>query len=308
MHSKTKRSKIAKMVVGHTPERTHTSICSYDAITDKMQFSQARLYFCQLLRQDAPFNLAEAALYIALEEYPELEIQTYRERLDAMAAEVSQQLPLEPYPLKILQAINHYLFETLEFQGNEQDYYDPRNSFLNEVLDRRMGIPITLSLVYLEIAHRIGFPMIGVNFPGHFLIQPQQEGMELWVDPFHQGEILFAEDCKKRLEAIYQQPVELKAEFFEAIAPQQFLIRMLNNLKHIYLNQGDLSRCIAASERILLVDPDMVMEKRDRGVLYYQQGRWVEAREDLEDYLEQIPRAQDRPLIHQLLDRITQNL
>jgi regulator of sirC expression with transglutaminase-like and TPR domain len=273
-----------------------------------MQFSQTRLYFSQLSRQDASFSLAEAALYIALEEYPELEIQSYLQRLDAMAAAVSEQLPSEPYPLKILKTINHYLFETLGFQGNEQDYYDPRNSFLNEVLDRRTGIPITLSLVYLEIAHRIGFPMTGVNFPGHFLIRPEQEGMELWVDPFNQGEILFPEDCKNRLETIYQQRVELRPEFFEAIAPRQFLVRMLNNLKHIYLNQGDLLRCLAACERILLVDPDTVMEKRDRGVLYYQLGRWVEARQDLEDYLGQIPQAPDRPLIHQLLDRITQNL
>jgi regulator of sirC expression with transglutaminase-like and TPR domain len=276
--------------------------------TKKMQFSQTRLYFCQLSRQDTPFSLAEAALYIALEEYPELEIQSYLQRLDAMAVEVSEQLPSEPYPLKILKTINHYLFETLDFQGNQQDYYDPRNSFLNEVLDRRLGIPITLSLVYLEIAHRIGFPMTGVNFPSHFLIRPEQEGMELWVDPFHQGEILFPEDCKNRLEAIYQKPVELRPEFFEAIAPRQFLVRMLNNLKHIYLDQGDLLRCLAASERILLVDPDTVIEKRDRGVLYYQLGRWVEARQDLEDYLARIPQAQDRPLISQLLDRITQNL
>jgi regulator of sirC expression with transglutaminase-like and TPR domain len=273
-----------------------------------MQFSQTRLYFCQLSRQDTPFSLAEAALHIALEEYPELEIQSYLQRLDTMAAEVSEQLPSEPYPLKILKTINHYLFETLDFQGNQQDYYDPRNSFLNEVLDRRLGIPITLSLVYLEIAHRIGFPMTGVNFPGHFLIRPEQEGMELWVDPFHQGEILFPEDCKNRLEVIYQQPVELRPEFFEAIAPRQFLVRMLNNLKHIYRDRGDLQRCLAASERILLVDPDTVMEKRDRGVLYYQLGRWVEARQDLEEYLARMPQAQDRPLISQLLDRITQNL
>jgi regulator of sirC expression with transglutaminase-like and TPR domain len=273
-----------------------------------MQFSQTRQYLCQLLRQDTPFNLAEAALYIALEEYPDLEIQTYLQRLDTMAAEVSQGLPSEPYPLKILQVINRYLFETLGFQGNERDYYDPRNSFLNEVIDRRIGIPITLSLVYLEIARRIGFPMTGINFPGHFLIRPEQEGMELWVDPFHQGEILFPEDCKHRLEVLYQQPVELRSEFFEAISPPQFLVRMLNNLKHIYLNQGDLDKCVAASERILLVDPDAVMERRDRGVLYYQLGRWVEARQDLEDYLGKIPQAQDRPLIFQLLDRITQNL
>ncbi|WP_404784722.1 SirB1 family protein [Altericista sp. CCNU0014] len=272
-----------------------------------MQFSQTRQYLRQLDR-DAPFCLAEAALYIALEEYPDLEIQPYLQRLDAMAEEVARQLPPDPYPLKILQTIDRYLFETLGFYGNERDYYDPRNSFLNEVLDRRTGIPITLSLVYLEIARRIGFPMTGINFPGHFLIRPDREDMELWVDPFHQGEILFPEDCKKRLETIYQQPVELRPEFFEPISPQQFLVRMLNNLKHIYLNRGDLHKCLAASEQILLVDPDAAMERRDRGVLYYQLGRWVEARQDLEDYLGKIPQAQDRPLIFQLLERITQNL
>jgi regulator of sirC expression with transglutaminase-like and TPR domain len=273
-----------------------------------MQFSPTRQYFCQLLRQEEPFSLAEASLYIALEEYPELDIPIYLQRLDAMAEDVSQRLPSEAYPLKILQTINRYLFEELGFCGNTQDYYSPRNSFLNEVLDRRTGIPITLSLIYLEIANRIGFPMTGVNFPGHFLIRPEQEGMELWVDPFHQGEILFPEDCKNRLEAIYQRPVALRPEFFEIISPQQFLVRMLNNLKHIYLNQGNLQKCLAASERILLIDPQAEVERRDRGVLYYQLGRWVEARQDLEDYLGQLPYAQDRPLIVQLLDRITQNL
>ncbi len=273
-----------------------------------MQFSPTRQYFCQLLHPEAAFSIAEASLYIALEEYPDLEIPVYLKRLDTMAEDVSQRLPTEPYPLKILQAINQYLFEDLGFRGNAQDYYDPRNSFLNEVLDRRMGIPITLSLVYLEIANRIGFPMVGVNFPGHFLIRPEQEGMDLWVDPFDQGEILFPEDCKNRLETIYQQTVVLRPEFFKVISPQQFLVRMLNNLKHIYLNQGNLQKCLAASERILLIDSKADLERRDRGVLYYQLGRWIEARQDLEDYLRQRPHAQDRPLMLQLLDRITQNL
>lgn len=273
-----------------------------------MQFSTSRQYLCQLLRQESPFSLAEAALYIALEEYPSLEISAYLQRLDTMADEVSQHLPSNPYPLKVLQAINRYLFEDLGFKGNEQDYYDPRNSFLNEVLDRRTGIPITLSLVYLEIASRIGFPMTGINFPGHFLIRPEQDGMEIWIDPFHQGDILFPEDCQNRLEAIYQKSVPLRPEFFEVISPRQFLVRMLNNLKHIYLKQGDLEKCLAASERILLVDPAAAMERRDRGVLYYQLGRWVEARQDLETYLEESSPSQDRSLIAQLLDRIAQNL
>jgi regulator of sirC expression with transglutaminase-like and TPR domain len=270
-----------------------------------MDFSTARQQLHRLLHQEEPFRLAQAALYIAQEEYPALSVDDHLQQLDEMAQAVSQQLPPEPYPLRIVQVINHYLFEELGFRGNEQDYYDPRNSFLNDVLARRTGIPISLSLVYLDIAAQIGFPMVGINFPGHFLIQPVQADMELFVDPFHQGDLLFEQDCQERLEQLYQRPVDLQPAFFAVITPRQFLTRMLSNLKHLYLDQGDLHKCLACSERILLVEPDLTLERRDRGLLYYQLGRWVEARQDFEDYLGQNPRAQDRPLIFQLLERMT---
>jgi regulator of sirC expression with transglutaminase-like and TPR domain len=272
-----------------------------------MEFSIARQRLYSLLHRPEPFSLAEAALYIALEEYPDLQVETYVQVLDNMAAEVSKQLPSEFYPLRILQTINRYLFEEKGFCGNERNYYDARNSFLNEVLDRRTGIPITLSLVYLEIADRIGFPMVGINFPGHFLICPQHEEMDLFIDPFHKGELLFLQDCKDRLEMMYQRPIGLFAGFFEVIKPQQFLVRMLTNLKHIYLDEGNLLRCLSVSERILLIDPEAVIERRDRGLMYYQLGRWVESRQDLEDYLGQSPWAEDRSLIFDLLERMTQN-
>jgi regulator of sirC expression with transglutaminase-like and TPR domain len=270
-----------------------------------MDFSIARQQLRRLLQQEASFRLAQAALYIAQEEYPTLSVGSYLQQLDAMAAAVAQQLPSEPYPLRIVQVINRYLFADLGFYGNEQDYYDPRNSFLNDVLERRTGIPISLSLIYLDIANQIGFPMVGINFPGHFLIRPVQADMELFVDPFHKGELLFEQDCKERLEQLYQRPVELQPDFFAVITPRQFLTRMLSNLKHLYLDQGNLHKCLACSERILLVEPDLTLERRDRGLLYYQLGRWVEARQDFEDYLSQNPRAQDRPLIFQLLERMT---
>jgi regulator of sirC expression with transglutaminase-like and TPR domain len=272
-----------------------------------MDFPIPRQRLYNLLHQAEPLSLAEAALYIAQEEYPNLKVETYLQVLDEMATHVSDQLPSESYPLRILQTINTYLFEEQGFCGDKSDYYNPRNSFLNDVLERRLGIPLSLSLVYLEIAQRIGFPMVGINFPGHFLIRPDYEEMDLYVDPFHQGDILFPQDCKDRLETLYQQPIELCAEFFEVIKPQQFLIRMLTNLKHIYLNVGSLQKCLAASERILLIDPEGVMERRDRGLLYYQLGRWIEARQDLEEYVGQRPQAQDRPFIFELLERMTQN-
>ncbi len=273
-----------------------------------MDFSIARQRLYNLLHRSEPFSLAEASLCIALEEYPELQVEHYLQTLDDMATDVAEQLPSESYPLRILQTINRYLFAEKGFCGNEKNYYEHRNSFLNEVLDRRTGIPITLSLVYLEIADRIGFPMVGINFPGHFLICPEQEEMDLYVDPFHKGELLFPLDCKDRLEMMYQRPVELSPEFFEVIKPKQFLVRMLTNLKHIYLDEGNLQRCLSASERILLINPEAVIERRDRGLMYYQLGRWVESRQDLEDYLAQSPHAQDLPMIFDLLERMTQNL
>lgn len=271
-----------------------------------MDFPLPRQRLYQLVRQET-FNLAEAALYIAQEEYPTLDVQVYLEQLEQIALQVWQRLPEESYPLKWIQCINHYLFQEVGFVGNTQDYYDPRNSFLNDVLERRTGIPITLSLIYLEICQKIGLAMVGINFPGHFLIQPQQADLEFYVDPFHAGDILFEQDCRDRLAQLYQRSVELRPEFFAPIMPAQFLIRMLTNLKQIYLSSGDLQKCLAASERILLIRPDDLDEQRDRGLLYYQLGRWSEARNDLEQYLVQYPAAPDRAKLLQLLKQLSQN-
>ena len=160
-----------------------------------MDFSLARQHFYQEVQQpDEQINLERAALYIAQEEYPDLDVDEYLNALDMMADDVREQLPIESYPLKILKTINHYLYGNLGFAGNTENYYDPRNSFLNDVIDRRTGIPITLSLVYLAIAQRLDFPMVGIGMPGHFLIRPIQEDMDIFVDAFSQGEILFPPD------------------------------------------------------------------------------------------------------------------
>ncbi|MGA7936493.1 MAG: transglutaminase-like domain-containing protein [Kovacikia sp.] len=271
-----------------------------------MDFSIARKYFYQEVYQpDEQINLEKAALYLAMEEYPDLEVDAYLNALDTMAAEVEDRLPAEFYPLKILQTINDYLYNDLGFTGNTNAYYDPRNSFLNEVIDRRTGIPITLALVYLAIAQRLDFPMVGVGMPGHFLIRPDVEEMEIFVDAFHQGEILFAQDCQGLLSRAYGQPVKLHAAFLQSVTSRQILGRMLTNLKMIYLNQGNLKKTVAAVERILLLYPDAAFELRDRGVLYYRLNRFTEARKDLEDYLTLTPTAEDIAMIQELLDVIS---
>lgn len=270
-----------------------------------MDFPLARQRFYQEIRQpEDQIDLARAALYIAQEEYPHLDPEEYLNALDTMAAEVEERLPTEPYPLRIIQTINRYLFDDLNYRGNNDNYYDPRNSYLNQVIDRRTGIPITLSLVYLEVAKRIEFPMVGVGMPGHFLIRPIGQDMEIFVDPFNQGEIMFAEDCQERLSQLYGRPIELNPEFLEPVTASYFLVRLLSNLKAIYIQQGDLQRVLSIIERILLIFPNAPLEQRDRGLLYYQLGRWTEASQDLENYLLQMPTADDAIVVRELLRRI----
>lgn len=268
--------------------------------------NEARELFEQEINQpDNQINMAAAAFYIAEEEEPELETEEYLCTIDVMAEEVNEILPTQFYPLRIIQTLNHYFYQELKLTGNTADYYDPRNSFLNHVIDRRTGIPITLSLLYLEVADRIGFPMVGIGMPGHFLIRPDFEDAGIYVDAFNQGEILFPEDCQNRISQIYGKPVELQPSFLAPVSRRQFLGRILSNLKAIYLNRGDKVRALAACERILLLFPDALGERRDRGILYYQLNRWQEARPDLEIYLINIPDAEDAAIIRLLLERIS---
>ncbi len=270
-----------------------------------MNLSSARQFFQhEICAPDEHIDLAKAALYIAQEEYSELEVEEYLNALDAMAIELEERLPLEKYPLKIIQCINQYLFDDLKFTGNTQNYYDPRNSFLNDVIERRVGIPITLALLYIEIARRIDFPMIGIGMPGHFLISPDISEMEIYVDAFNKGEVMFPQDCQERLSQIYQQNITLQPEFLAPIAKKQFLARMLTNLKYIYLKQYELEKALSCVERILLLFPSATLELRDRGLLSYQTGRFNQAADDLQSYLLQVPDAQDASTIRHLLEKL----
>jgi regulator of sirC expression with transglutaminase-like and TPR domain len=267
-----------------------------------MNFSSARQYFYQEIQQsDEKIDLAKAALYIALEEYPNLDPEEYLNALDTMAWELQERLPDSQYPLRIVQSINQYLYEDLNFSGNKIDYYNPCNSFLNDVIDRRLGIPITLALVYLEVAQRIDFPMVGVGMPGHFLIRADIPDIEIFVDAFNGGEIIFAQDCEERLSQLYQQPVTLQPEFLAVVSNRQFLARMLTNLKFIYLKQQELKKTLAAIERILLLFPGLTLELRDRGLIYYQLGYYPQAVDDLQNYLTKVPDAEDASVIRRLL-------
>ena len=249
-------------------------------------------------------DLARAALYLALEEYPDLDIGAQLMVLDDMAATLREKLPQEAYPLKMIRALNQFMFDELGFRGNIKDYYDPRNSFLNEVLARRIGIPITLSLVYLELAKRIDFLMVGVGMPGHFLIRPTVDEMDLFIDPFHNGEVLFPQDCNDRFKQMFGDAAKLNLRHLEPVSPTTFLVRMLTNLKLIYLQQRDVKKALDAIDRILMIYPESVTERRDRGLIYYQQGELSKAYRDLEHYLYEIPDAMDAYEIRQVMHQI----
>jgi regulator of sirC expression with transglutaminase-like and TPR domain len=204
------------------------------------------LFIAEIDRPDERIDVAKAALHIAQIEYPDLDIVPYLDRLDTMAREVTAKLPADRYPLKVVQIINSYLYEELNFRGNESDYYNPRNSFLNDVLDRHTGIPITLALVYLEITKRIEFPMVGIGMPGHFIIRPNFPDAGIFVDAFNRGEILFVEDCRQKLMSLYQQDIPfVPPEVLQPVSNRQILFRMLNNLQAVYLSQPNFDRALA---------------------------------------------------------------
>ena len=261
-------------------------------------------FYQEVNRPDGQIDLAKAALYFAATEYPELEVNYYLQTLADMAEAISVRLPVDRYPLKVIKTINQYLFTELGFQGNQNDYYNPGNSFLNEVIDRGLGIPITLSVIYLEVAKRINFPMVGIGMPGHFLIRPDFKDAGIFVDAFHQGEILFTQDCEEILQRIYQQPIKLESYFLEPVTNQQILARMLTNLKFIYLDRQQIAKALAMVEGILMLFPHHPREIRDRGLLYYHLGERQQAITDLQMYLTLVPDAQDAERIKNLLTKL----
>jgi regulator of sirC expression with transglutaminase-like and TPR domain len=219
------------------------------SVNDSPENDLAKRLLAEINQAETAIDLGRAALVVAQTAYPDLDIDVQLRLLDHMAAEVASRLPAARYPLRIIQTINDYLFEELGFRGNTQNYYDPRNSFLNDVLSRRTGIPITLAVVYLEIARRIDFPMIGIGMPGHFIVQPDFEESDIFVDAFNGGEILFAEDCRQKLRQIYQQEIPvLSPELLPPVTKKQILARMLNNLRGIYLDQRDMGRALVVQD------------------------------------------------------------
>lgn len=234
---------------------------------------------------EGSFPLDRASLTMALEEYPDLDIQRYLRRLDTLAARVDVLVGVDRAAINIIEGINEVLFVQEGLRGNSDDYYDPRNSFLNEVLDRRLGIPISLSVVYMEIARRISFSIDGIGFPGHFLVKHVANNRSIVIDPFDRGRIITPNECQELLDKIYKGTVTMNASLLQPMEKRTIITRMLYNLKSIYTQKELYFKAISIIDKILVLNPGMPSELRDRGVLYMQTSLFAKALADLEVYV-----------------------
>jgi len=243
-------------------------------------------------RPEEEIDLGRAALAIAQGEYPGLDIEACTAKIDRLATSVSDRCGSDANPYRLIACLNYVLFNQEGFKGDRDDYYNPKNSFLNDVIERKRGIPITLSILYMEVARRVGLILDGVGFPGHFMVKYVGRE-EIIIDPFHGGEVRSTEELEGFLGELYKGKVSFRDEFLAPIGKKQILKRMLNNLKMIYLKQGDLLKSLSVVERLVILEPDSAQEIRDRGLLYMKLECFPQALEDLQSYLNLASYAED---------------
>jgi regulator of sirC expression with transglutaminase-like and TPR domain len=255
---------------------------------------------------DPAIPLAEAALLMACEEYPQLQISPYVDQLDEMADTIRLRLNAGEQPMDTVKAINEVLFDEFGFRGNSDDYYDPRNSFFNDVLDRRLGIPITLSIVYLEVCRRLNFPMFGVGMPGHFIVKYADRSQEIFLDPFRNGAVLSVEDCRDWVTRHYGDSVQFSERLLSRVTHRQIISRMLNNLKKIYIDAHTFDKGLGIVDMMLMVQPDDLEQYCDRGLLKIQLRQYEAAARDLEHYVKSAPNPDDRKRVADQLRELRQ--
>ena len=247
-------------------------------------------YFASLVHSDEHFPLLEAAVSLAQDEYPDLDVQQVLGDVDQLLARLKRRLPADAAPLQRLRLLNQFFFHDLSFGGNVNDYYDPDNSYLNAVLRTRRGIPISLAVLWMELAQGLGLHARGVGFPGHFMLKVTLPKGQVVIDPFT-GKSLSREELGERLEP-YKRSNGLVGEFdvplglyLQPATPREIIGRMLRNLKEIHRTQEDWVRLIAVQDRLVALLPDAGSEHRDRGLAHAEQGNSARAVRDLETYL-----------------------
>ena len=259
--------------------------------------------FAELVtRDDERIELAKACLQIAEDAYPGLDVDGYVGELERFAKRLRTRFAHDAAAEDRIIALNEFLFDDLGFGGNSDDFYDPRNSYLNEVIDRRIGIPITLSVLYMEIGRRVGLPFEGVSFPGHFLVRLPLRGGTLVLDPFSGGIPQPEAELRERLKrviprealggvAVAELPLD---QFLEPASNRQILARLLRNLKGVYREKDQPERLLAVLNRMIVVAPESAGELRDRGFVYQRLECWRPALQDLSAYLQREPEASDQ--------------
>ena len=268
-------------------------------------------YFASLVQEDDGLPLLEAVAAIAQDEYPELDVQQVLGDVDQLMARLRRRCADHKDPLDRLRTLNQFFFRDLGFGGNVNNFYDPDNSHINVLLRTRRGIPITLAVVWLELAHGLGLKAKGVGFPGHFMVKVNLPDGQVVIDPFS-GQSLSREDLSERLEPYkrrngllddFDVPVGL---YLQGASPRDILARVLRNLKEIHRTQEDWLRLIAVQDRLLILLPDAWMEYRDRGLAWAEMGDAQLAVSDLEMYINQAEDAVDRGAMQRRVSELRQ--
>ena len=248
---------------------------------------------------DDRIDLTEASLIVALEEYPALQVARYLDQIDRWSDAIRARVVGSHDIDRIVDEINRLLFDQEGFHGEATDYYDPRSAFLNEVLDRHAGLPLTLSIVYIEVSRRLGIEMSGVALPGRFLVKVAGVWGEILIDPFDEGRVLTTIECQRIMDEVYGGGVKLREHHLRSVARRQVLSHLLAHLKSVYLAREDLEGALASADRLLILDDRDPYEVRDHAHLAMQTHRYEEAIADFERYLELMPHADDREAIRE---------
>jgi regulator of sirC expression with transglutaminase-like and TPR domain len=247
----------------------------------------------------APLDVAELALHLARDEYPDLDVEAHLGELNGMAHEARRYLRGDLRAR--VTGLCRYLFHEMGFRGNTRSYYEAGNSYLNVVLERRTGIPISLSAVTMAVGTRAGLDIVGVGLPGHFVVKAVDDGREVLFDPFHGGRLLTPADCEHLVQQVTQQPFQTTAEHLAALPVGRMVQRMLNNLKGVYLGEGDFRRAVRVMERLRQLDPDDPLQRRDLGASLVHAGQPGKAIDHLTAYLRAVPDAGDADAVGRLL-------
>lgn len=240
--------------------------------------------------------------------YPDLDIDGYLHRLVRLADQARKVVEVSASRRDQAASLAAFLFDQEGFAGNTTNYWDPKNSFLNEVLDRRLGIPITLSVVFIEIANHLGIPAFGVGLPGHFLVGVEDEPETRYLDPYHGGTFLSQQDCADLVAATSGYDGEFQAGWLEPVAPPEIIVRMLNNLRYIYIEREAWSEAVKVVEHLCLLKSDLPGLTRDLGLLHYRDGALRKAMNYLEQYLSREPEAGDVADVRKCLIHVAREL